>query len=70
MSRKLEIELTNMCLVYDEDRILVQEKKGTRHESGLVFPGGHRLYINIAGNTSKEFKSNIYEFIDNVRALL
>lgn len=27
-------------------------------------------YINIAGNTSKEFKSNIYEFIDNVRTLL
>ena len=41
MSRKTEIELTNMCLVYDEKRVLVQEKKGTRHEGGLVFPGGH-----------------------------
>lgn len=30
-----------MCLVYDENRILVQEKAGTRHQGGLVFPGGH-----------------------------
>ena len=41
MSRKSEIELTNMCFIYDENRILVQEKIGTRHEGGLVFPGGH-----------------------------
>ena len=41
MSRTQQIELTNMCLVYDKDRILVEEKKGTRYEGGLVFPGGH-----------------------------
>lgn len=41
MDRKQQIELTNMCLVYDENRILVEEKKGTRHVGGLVFPGGH-----------------------------
>ena len=41
MCRKIEIELTNMCLVYDEKRVLVQEKKGTKYEGGLVFPGGH-----------------------------
>lgn len=41
MSRKSEIELTNMCLVYDENRILVREKAGTRYEGGLVFSGGH-----------------------------
>ena len=42
MSRRTkEIELTNMCLVYDDNRVLVQEKVGTRHEGGLVFPGGH-----------------------------
>ena len=38
MSCKSEIELTNMCFVYDEHRI---EKVGTRHQGGLVFPGGH-----------------------------
>lgn len=41
MNRKTQMELTNMCLVYDEKRILVQEKKGTSYEGGLVFPGGH-----------------------------
>lgn len=41
MSRKSEIELTNMCLVYNEDSILVQEKAGTKYNGGLVFPGGH-----------------------------
>lgn len=41
MKRTQEIELTNMCLVYNESSILVQEKVGTRHSGGLVFPGGH-----------------------------
>lgn len=30
MDRKQQIELTNMCLVYDENRILVEEKKGNK----------------------------------------
>ena len=41
MSRKTEIELTNMCLVYNETSVLVQEKAGTKYKGGLVFPGGH-----------------------------
>lgn len=41
MSRKSEIELTNMCLVYNETSVLVQEKAGTKYKGGLVFPGGH-----------------------------
>ena len=41
MSRKTKVELTNMCLVYDEKMVLVQEKTGTKYEGGLVFPGGH-----------------------------
>lgn len=41
MSRKSVIELTNMCLIYTDDKILVQEKTGTKYEGGLVFPGGH-----------------------------
>lgn len=38
MRRKTEIELTNMCLICDGSKVLVQEKTGTK---GLVFPGGH-----------------------------
>jgi 8-oxo-dGTP diphosphatase len=30
-----------MCLIYDENRILVQEKRNTGIEGGLLFPGGH-----------------------------
>lgn len=41
MNRETKVELTNMCFVYDKDRILVQEKTGTECEGGLVFPGGH-----------------------------
>ena len=43
MDRASKIELTNMCLIYDEKRILVQEKRGLneKYNGGLVFPGGH-----------------------------
>lgn len=41
MNRTQEVELTNMCFIYDENRILVEEKKGTKYTNGLVFPGGH-----------------------------
>ena len=40
MERKSQIELTNMCLVCDETRILVEEKRGTSYPGGLIFPGG------------------------------
>ena len=32
--------LTNMCMVYDGDRILVENKVTGRY-TGIVFPGGH-----------------------------
>ena len=41
MSRRSETELTNLCLIYQGSKILVQEKVGTRYPGGLVFPGGH-----------------------------
>ena len=40
MNRTKPIELTNLCLIYDEDRILVQEREW-RGEKGIIFPGGH-----------------------------
>ncbi len=40
MSRRALIELTNLCLVYDGDRILVEEKIW-RDQKGIIFPGGH-----------------------------
>lgn len=43
MDRSSKIELTNMCLLYDDKRVLVQEKQGLKdkYKGGLVFPGGH-----------------------------
>ena len=41
MNRKSQVELTSICLICDETRILVEEKCGTSYPGGLVFPGGH-----------------------------
>lgn len=40
MDRRSLVELTNLCLVYQDDKILVQEKV-TENEIGIIFPGGH-----------------------------
>ena len=40
MAREEVCILTNMCMVYDGDRILVQERKDPKWP-GLTFPGGH-----------------------------
>lgn len=41
MNRKSIIELTNMCLIRDGNRVLVEEKLLPGGKTGLVFPGGH-----------------------------
>ncbi len=40
MDRRKLIELTNLCLVYHDDMILVEEKK-IGDGTGIVLPGGH-----------------------------
>lgn len=40
MGRAEPVILTNMCMVYDGDRILVQDREDPDWP-GLVFPGGH-----------------------------
>ena len=40
MNRKQLATITNMCLVYSGDRILVQERN-KKDWPGLTFPGGH-----------------------------
>lgn len=59
------VELTNMCLIYDDKRILVEEKTGTRHKGGLVFPGGHvepgeNLRDSVVREIKEETGLNIY----------
>lgn len=40
MSRTEKVEFTNMCMVYDGDKVLVQDKI-SESWGGLTFPGGH-----------------------------
>lgn len=40
MDRRSLVELTNMCLICDGDRVLVEEKMW-RGGKGITFPGGH-----------------------------
>lgn len=40
MSRTEEVTLTNMCMIYDGSKVLVQERIDEDY-SGITFPGGH-----------------------------
>ena len=40
MSRKEIVILTNMCMVYDGDRVLVQDRQSSTWP-GIAYPGGH-----------------------------
>lgn len=42
MDRKTSVELTNMCMVYDNNgNVLVEKKNLPDGSTGLIFPGGH-----------------------------
>lgn len=40
MSRQEQVILTNMCMIMDGQRILVQDRNSIKW-SGITFPGGH-----------------------------
>ena len=40
MNRTSTVELTNLCMICDGDKILVQERVWNG-EKGIIFPGGH-----------------------------
>ena len=40
MSRTESVILTNMCMIYDDDKVLVQDKRDDSW-GGVTFPGGH-----------------------------
>lgn len=41
MARTEVVTITNMCMIYHGDRILVQDKIGDDKWRGITFPGGH-----------------------------
>ena len=40
MARAENVTITNMCMVFDGSKVLVQDKKDEEY-SGVTFPGGH-----------------------------
>ncbi len=40
MDRTSTVELTNLCMIYSGDKILVQEREW-QGRKGIIFPGGH-----------------------------
>ena len=47
MNRKTPVELTNMCMIYDDQGNVLVEEKLVHNSKGLIFPGGH-----VEGNES------------------
>ena len=41
MSHTEIVKLTNMCMVYDGDKVLIQNKVDDESWNGITFPGGH-----------------------------
>lgn len=41
MNRKIAVELTNMCMIYDNHGNVLVEEKLVNDTKGLIFPGGH-----------------------------
>lgn len=41
MNRKTSVELTNMCMIYDNQGNVLVEEKLVHTSKGLIFPGGH-----------------------------
>ena len=41
MNRKTLVELTNMCMIYDDQGNVLVEEKLVQNSKGLIFPRGH-----------------------------
>ena len=67
MSRKEVCILTNMCMVYDGDRILVQDRTDPDW-SGITFPGGHiEPKESFVDSVTREVKEETGLDISNVK---
>ena len=56
MSRTTTVELTNLCMIYQDDKILVEERVWNS-EKGIIFPGGHvEKYESLYDSVIREMK--------------
>lgn len=67
MNRNTSVELTNMCMIYDNNgNVLVEEKAGKNY-SGLIFPGGHvENRESVVDSIIREIKEEIGLTISNL----
>ena len=67
MARTEPVILTNMCMIYDGDRILVQNRKDPSW-SGITFPGGHvEPRESLVKSTIREIKEETGLDISNLQ---
>ena len=57
MSRTVHTELTNMCMIYDQEGNVLVQEKNLSYAQGLIFPGGHvEPMESIVDSTIREIK--------------
>ena len=65
MSRMTTVELTNLCMIYDGEKILVQERVWDG-QKGIIFPGGHvEKYESLYASVIREMKEETGLTIEN-----
>ena len=65
MNRTSVVELTNLCMIYDGEKILVQERVWNG-EKGIIFPGGHvEKYESLHASVIREMKEETGLAIEN-----
>ena len=67
MAKNETVTITNMCLIYDGDMILVQERTKSSWP-GLTFPGGHvEINESLVESTIREIKEETGLTISNLK---
>lgn len=57
MNRNTLVELTNMCMIYDDNGNVLVESKVVGEKQGLIFPGGHiESHESVVDSVIREMK--------------
>lgn len=57
MNRNTLVELTNMCMIYDDNGNVLVEAKAVGEKQGLIFPGGHvESHESVVDSVIREIK--------------
>lgn len=68
MNRKTPVELTNMCMIYDDQGNVLVEEKLVHNSKGLIFPDGHvESNESVAESMIREIKEETGLTISNLQ---